>query len=30
MTDVNIPLLRKAVEWVEEQAARPAIDRQWY
>ncbi len=27
---VNIPLLRKAVEWVEEQAALPTIDRQWY
>lgn len=29
MTDVNIPLLRKAVEWVEEQAALPEIDCQW-
>lgn len=26
---VNVPLLRKAVEWVEEQVAVPEIDRQW-
>ena len=30
MTDVNIPLLRKAVEWVEEQAQKPDIDREWF
>lgn len=31
MTDqtVNIPLLRKAVEWAEAEAAKPAIDCQW-
>jgi hypothetical protein len=31
MTDreVNIPLLRKAVEWAEAEAAKPAIDSQW-
>lgn len=29
MTEVNIPLLRKAVEWVEEQAKLPKIDREW-
>jgi hypothetical protein len=27
---VNIPLLRKAVEWVEFQASLPEIDREWY
>lgn len=27
--EVNIPLLRKAVEWAEAEAARPEIDRQW-
>lgn len=26
----NIPLLRKAVEWAEAEAAKPAADRQWY
>jgi len=26
----NIPLLRKAVEWVEEQDALPEIDREWW
>jgi hypothetical protein len=26
---VNIPLLRKAVEWVEFQASLPEIDREW-
>lgn len=26
---VNIPLLRKAVEWAEAEAAKPEIDRQW-
>ncbi len=26
---VNIPLLRKAVEWVEEQDKLPEIDREW-
>lgn len=30
MTEVNIPLLRKAVEWVEEEAQKPLIDRRWY
>ncbi len=30
MTDVNIPLLRKAVEWVEEQDALPEETRTWY
>lgn len=25
----NIPLLRKAVEWVEQEAAKPEIDREW-
>ena len=29
MTEPNIPLLRKAVEWVEAQAALPEIDREW-
>lgn len=29
MTEVNVPLLRKAVEWVEEQSNLPEIDRQW-
>lgn len=29
MSDVNVPLLRKAVEWVEEQAALPDVDREW-
>ena len=28
--EVNIPLLRKAVEWVEFQATLPEIDREWY
>ena len=28
-TEPNIPLLRKAVEWVEAQAALPEIDREW-
>lgn len=28
--EVNIPLLRKAVEWVEQEAAKPAIDREWF
>lgn len=28
--EVNIPLLRKAVEWVEAEAKRPATERQWY
>ncbi len=27
---VNIPLLRKSVEWVEEQAALPWVNREWY
>lgn len=27
--EVNIPLLRKAVEWVEVQAELPEIDREW-
>jgi len=27
--NVNIPLLRKAVEWVEHQATLPEIDREW-
>ena len=27
--NVNIPLLRKAVEWVEEQDKLPEIDREW-
>lgn len=29
MTEVNIPLLRKAVEWVEFQDALPMIDSEW-
>jgi len=29
MTEINVPLLRKAVEWVEEQAKKPEIDREW-
>ena len=29
MTEVNIPLLRKEVEWVEEQDQLPLIDRRW-
>lgn len=29
MTNVNVPLLRKAVEWVEEQDKLPLIDRVW-
>ena len=29
MSEVNIPLLRKAVEWVEEQAALPVAQSQW-
>lgn len=27
---LNVPLLRKAVEWVEHEAAKPEIDREWY
>jgi hypothetical protein len=27
--EVNIPLLRKAVEWAEVEAAKPIVDRQW-
>lgn len=30
MSDVNIPLLRKCVEWVENEASKPAIDRRWW
>ena len=30
MTEVNIPLLRKCVEWVEEEATKPGIDRRWW
>lgn len=30
MTEINIPLLRKAVEWVEEQDAKPYENRQWH
>ena len=30
MSEVNIPLLRKAVEWAEAEAAKPEIDREWY
>ena len=29
MNDVNIPLLRKAVEWAEAEAVKPEIDRTW-
>jgi hypothetical protein len=29
MTEVNIPLLRKAVEWAEAEAAKPAPLREW-
>jgi hypothetical protein len=29
MTEPNIPLLRKMVEWVEEQEQLPARDREW-
>lgn len=29
MTEVNVPLLRKAVEWVEEQATRPPRESEW-
>lgn len=29
MTELNIPLLRKAVEWVEDEAQKPAVERQW-
>lgn len=28
-TEINVPLLRKAVEWVEEQNALPLTTRQW-
>lgn len=27
---VNVPLLRKVYEWVSEQAALPAMEREWY
>jgi hypothetical protein len=30
MTEINIPLLRKAVEWVEAQDALPEIDSEWF
>lgn len=30
MSEFNLPLLRKAVEWVTAQAALPPPDRQWY
>jgi hypothetical protein len=30
MTEVNIPLLRKAVEWAEAEAAKPRAECQWY
>lgn len=30
MREVNIPLLRKAVEWVESQAALPGAEREWH
>jgi hypothetical protein len=30
MTEVNVPLLRKAVEWVETQDQLPDIDREWW
>ena len=30
MPEPNIPMLRKEVAWVEEQAARPEIDREWF
>ncbi len=28
--NVNIPLIRKVVEWAEAEAAKPAIDCRWY
>ena len=30
MSDVNVPLLRKAVEWVETEATKPIATREWY
>lgn len=30
MSEVNIPLLRKAVEWVEAEALKPISEREWY
>jgi len=30
MAEVNVPLLRKAVEWVEEQDKKPEIESEWY
>lgn len=30
MSELNVPLLRKAVEWVEEQAALPEEQSEWY
>lgn len=30
MPEVNIPLLRKAVEWAEAEAAKPLPESQWY
>lgn len=30
MNNVNVPLLRKAVEWVEAEAAKPPEVRDWY
>lgn len=30
MPDVNIPLLRKAVEWAEAEAAKPSAECHWY
>lgn len=30
MSELNVPLLRKAVEWVEEQAALPEEQSAWY
>lgn len=30
MSDVNIPLLRKAVEWAEAEAAKPISEGAWY
>lgn len=30
MTDVDVPLLRKAVEWAEAEAAKPAEECGWY
>lgn len=29
-TEPNIPLMRKALEWVEEQAELPLVKREWY